>query len=116
MRASYVLRGEEDFFRGHFPGNPTTPAAIVFEALGQAGCLWLRTVGAKERPGEILFAATDGARFFRKSGPGDRLELDLLVARILGRVASFSGTVSVGSREVARVKRLTLIVVGENPP
>lgn len=114
--AGYFLRGEEEFFRGHFPGNPTTPAAIVFESLGQAGCLWLRTVGARERPGEILFAGSDGARFVRKTGPGDRLELELLLTRSLGRVASFSGRVTVRGREVARVKRLTLIVVDENRP
>lgn len=111
VRAAYLLRGEEDFFRGHFPGNPTTPAAIVFEALGQAGCLWLRTVGARANSGEILFAGSDGARFVRKTGPGDRLELEMVVARVLGRVASFFGRVTVRGREVARVKRLTLVVV-----
>lgn len=115
VRASYLLRGAEDFFRGHFPGNPTTPAAIVFESLGQAGCLWLRTVGAKESAGEILFAASDGARFFRKTGPGDRLELELLVTGTLRSVATFSGKVSVREQEVARVKRLTLIVLEGSP-
>ncbi len=115
VRARYLLRGEEDFFRGHFPGNPTTPAAIVFESLGQAGCLWLRTVGAKEKSGEILFAGSDGARFVRKTGPGDRLELELRVTRVLGRVAAFSGKVTVRGQEVARVRRLTLIVMDESP-
>ncbi|CAB4244192.1 3-hydroxyacyl-[acyl-carrier-protein] dehydratase (fragment) [Methylacidimicrobium sp. AP8] len=116
VRAGYLLRGEEDFFRGHYPGNPTTPAAIVFESLGQAGCLWLRTVGAKGRSGEILFAASDGARFLRKTGPGDRLALELRVARVLGRAACFSGIVRVGGLEVARVKRLTLIVLDGSRP
>ncbi|VVM07579.1 3-hydroxyacyl-[acyl-carrier-protein] dehydratase [Methylacidimicrobium cyclopophantes] len=115
VRASYLLRGAEDFFRGHFPGNPTTPAAIVFEALGQAGCLWLRAAGTKETPGEILFAASDGARFFRKTGPGDRLELEMLVTGTLGKVATFSGKVFVQGREVARVKRLTLITLERSP-
>lgn len=114
VRARYLLRGEEDFFRGHFPGNPTTPAAIVFEALGQAGCLWLCAAGPKESIGEILFAASDGARFLQKTGPGDLLELELCVVRVLGRVASFSGRVAVRGREVARVKRLTLIAVDQD--
>ncbi len=114
VRANYLLRGEEDFFRGHFPGNPTTPAAIVFEALGQAGCLWLWTVADKQARREILFAASDGARFFRKTGPGDRLLLEVVVMRIFGRAAIFSGKVSVRGEEVARVKRLTLILLEEN--
>ncbi|MDD2676262.1 MAG: hypothetical protein PHP75_02155 [Methylacidiphilaceae bacterium] len=114
VRASYLLRGEEDFFRGHFPGNPTTPAAIVFEALGQAGCLWLRAIGDQKVSGEILFAASDGARFFRKTCPGDRLALEVVVLRILGRVATFSGKVSVRGEAVAQVKRLTLVLLEEN--
>jgi len=114
VRASYLLRGEEDFFRGHFPGNPTTPAAIVFEALGQAGCLWLRAIGDRKVSGEILFAASDGARFFRKTCPGDRLALEVVVLRTLGRVAMFSGKVSVRGEVVAQVKRLTLVLLEEN--
>ncbi|MGD9895741.1 MAG: 3-hydroxyacyl-ACP dehydratase FabZ family protein [Candidatus Methylacidiphilaceae bacterium] len=111
VRASYLLRGEEDFFRGHFPGNPTTPAAIVFESLGQAGCLWLRTIRGGANAGEILFASSDGARFYRKTGPGDRLELELRTMRAMGRMAIFSGKVFACGQEVARVKSITLIVI-----
>src|SRR5574341_2279814 len=32
-----VFRPEEEFFKGHFPGNPVVPGVIIVEALAQAG-------------------------------------------------------------------------------
>lgn len=37
IRASFRFRGDEDFYRGHFPGNPVTPGVILIEAMAQAG-------------------------------------------------------------------------------
>lgn len=33
----YTFRPEEDFYRGHFPGQPITPGVILLEAMAQAG-------------------------------------------------------------------------------
>ena len=35
--ARYTFRPDEDFYRGHFPGNPITPGVILTEAMAQAG-------------------------------------------------------------------------------
>ncbi len=34
--ASYRLREDADFYRGHFPGNPVTPGVILIETMAQA--------------------------------------------------------------------------------
>ncbi|MDI6642136.1 MAG: UDP-3-O-acyl-N-acetylglucosamine deacetylase, partial [Elusimicrobiota bacterium] len=33
------LTGLEDFFRGHFPGNPIMPGVLIIEALAQTACV-----------------------------------------------------------------------------
>ena len=33
----YTFLGEEDFYRGHFPGQPITPGVILLEAMAQSG-------------------------------------------------------------------------------
>ena len=35
--ASYTFPEDSDFYRGHFPGNPTTPGVILTETMAQAG-------------------------------------------------------------------------------
>jgi 3-hydroxyacyl-[acyl-carrier-protein] dehydratase len=33
----YTFRPDEDFYRGHFPGQPVTPGVILLEAMAQSG-------------------------------------------------------------------------------
>lgn len=117
LTASYRIRGDEDFLRGHFKDNPVFPASIVFEALGQAACLWVKNA-ALTRPeidaSELLFASIEDARFFRKALPGDTLEFEVSLVNLHPPLAIFRGVVSCGVRSVAKVERLSL-VCGSHP-
>lgn len=97
----------EPWFSGHFPGNPIMPGVLIVEALAQAGCLLsqLSLPDDAERPLYVL-AGVDEARFRRAVVPGDRLDLDIRVAKTRRGLWWYLGTASVDG-EVAATATIT---------
>lgn len=78
----------ENFFTGHFPGNPIMPGVLMLEALAQASAI-LSSLSREPKEGhEVLhfFAGIDNARFKHVVTPGDQLRLEV---KLTGRKRDF---------------------------
>lgn len=73
----------EDFFRGHFPGNPIMPGVLILEAMAQVGGIAM--LYPEENRGKIaLFGGMENVKFKRKVIPGDQLVTKAELMRVHG--------------------------------
>lgn len=70
------ITGEEDFFKGHFPGNPIMPGVLLCEACFQSGALLMSYImdGGLENKTAVV-SRIQSAKFKTMIKPGDKLEI-----------------------------------------
>ena len=73
----------EEFFQGHFPGDPVMPGVLQIEALAQtAAVLVVKSLGDKApKNSGILFTTIDKVKFRKPVIPGDTLHLKVRVLK-----------------------------------
>ena len=113
VRAKYTIRGDEFFLEGHFKDNPVMPASLVFEAIGQAACLWVLECAPEHlhtelQNNEVLFASMEEAHFYRRAKPGDVLEMEAEMVRLRAPLAVFRGRATLRNERLAQIEHLVL--------
>lgn len=69
----------EEFFQGHFPGNPVMPGVLILEAMAQVGAVGVLETIPDPAKKLLLFSGVDRCRFRRPVVPGDQLRLEVEV-------------------------------------
>jgi len=81
----------EEYFLGHFPGQPVMPGVLIVEAMAQAGgILMLHDIPPAERR-LVYFTGIERARFRRPVVPGDQVRLEVEVLRLREAHVKISG-------------------------
>ena len=102
VRATWTIRGDEDFLRGHFPDDAIIPGVLIGEALAQAAGIALTSLPGEgtgpRRPG---FLAHINLRFHAPARPPCQIELTAKVSGGMGSLHQFDVTAHSHSERLA---------------
>jgi 3-hydroxyacyl-[acyl-carrier-protein] dehydratase len=103
IQAIKNVTGNEMQFLGHFPDRAIMPGTFIVEAIGQAASiLFSKMTGAELKTGEYVVLGTiNNMRFLVPVVPGDRMETDVKVLKVVQDLALVEGAVTVDGRLVA---------------
>jgi 3-hydroxyacyl-[acyl-carrier-protein] dehydratase len=83
--AEYLIRGDEPFLKGHFPGAPLFPGVLLVEAGAQLAGVVAQNDPAHQPLANLKLTALRNVKIFSSAQPGETLALQ---ATIVGRMAN----------------------------
>jgi 3-hydroxyacyl-[acyl-carrier-protein] dehydratase len=99
--ARKLVRPDEWYLAGHFPGRPIMPGVLMVEAMAQTGAV--AVLADEANRGKLaLFAGIDDVRFKRIVEPGDELELTCELERVRGPIGRGRATATVAGELAVR--------------
>lgn len=97
IKTTLQVTGLEDFFQGHFPGNPIMPGVLLQEALFQTGAALM---SGREGAGLGVVTRVQNAKFKNMVRPGDLLEMEVELVESLSNAHYMKGVTKVAGKTV----------------
>ncbi len=100
IRALKNVTFNEEFFQGHFPGQPVMPGVLIVEAMAQAGGILLLGQVEDRENKLIFFTGIDNCRFRKPVVPGDQVIFEVEVVNVRRTFAKMRGRALVDGQVV----------------
>lgn len=113
ITTSKKLTGEEDFFKGHFPGHPVMPGVLLSEACFQTGALLMSLRGESASGKTALVTRIQGAKFKNIAKPGDTLHITVNFVEMLANAAFMKAKITVDDKTIMTIEFAATLVDGE---
>ena len=109
------VTANEEFFNGHFPGQPIMPGVLQVEALAQAGAIMLMTQKVKDPDNNLMvFTGIKNCKFRKQVVPGDQLKLEVELSSMRRNFVTMSGKATVDGEIACELEASAAIVAKES--
>jgi 3-hydroxyacyl-[acyl-carrier-protein] dehydratase len=101
----------DEILHDHFPDHPIMPGALILEAASQlAGFLLEMTVNRPDAPRQrSLLVQVELAKFHDFAGPGDQLDIRIVLDALHEGAAKVTAEVKAGTKRIARASLMFML-------
>ncbi len=99
----------EQFFQGHFPGQPIMPGVLLLEVMAQVGGVLARKSAMGKGHPTVFLTGIEKAKFRRPVVPGDQLRVEVAVTRRKGPFWKMAGKILVESSLVCEAEMTAMV-------
>jgi beta-hydroxyacyl-ACP dehydratase FabZ len=100
----------EEFFQGHFPGNPVMPGVLIIEAMAQVAGVGLLGIVPEDQRKLLYLTGVDRCKFRRPVVPGDQLRIEAEIVSSRTRLCKCRARATVEGALCAEAELMSAIV------